>query len=133
MSKSAIYTSMTTPTDVAVNGTIPLGTTIRRFGCNITQDGNSVTISGRGYFKVSASITLAPTATTATTVTLLKDGVPVSGATATVTVSTANNEVALPIEAIVRNRCDCDSSILSLQLTDTAASVTNVGFVVDKL
>lgn len=133
MSKSAIYTSMTTPTDVAVNGTIPLGTTIRRFGCNITQDGNSVTISGRGYFKVSASITLAPTATTATTVTLLKDGVPVSGATATVTVSTANNEVALPIEAIVRNRCDCDSSILSLQLTDTAASVTNVAFVVEKL
>lgn len=133
MSKSAIYTSMTTPTAVAVNGTIPLGTTIRRFGCNVTQDGNSVTISGRGYFKVSASITLAPTATTATIVTLLKDGVPVNGATATVTVSTANNEVALPIEAIVRNRCDCDSSILSLQLTDTAASVTNVGFVVDKL
>lgn len=133
MSKSAIYTSMTTPTDVAVNGTIPLGTTVRRFGCNVAQDGNSVTISGRGYFKVSASITLAPTATTATTVTLLKDGVPVSGATATVTVSTANNEVALPIEAIVRNRCDCDSSILSLQLADTAASVTNVAFVVEKL
>lgn len=133
MSKSAIYTSMTTPTDVAVNGTIPLGTTIRRFGCNVAQDSNSVTISGRGYFKVSASITLAPTATTATTVTLLKDGVPVSGATATVTVPTANDTVAVPIEAIVRNRCDCDSSILSLQLTGTAASVTNVAFVVEKL
>lgn len=133
MAKSAIYTAMTTPTAVAVGGTIPLGTTIRRFGCNIAQDGNSITVSGRGYFKVSGSITLAPTATTIATVTLLKDGVPVSGGVASATVSTANNAVAVPIEAIVRNRCDCDSSILALQLTGTASSVTNVALAVEKL
>lgn len=133
MAKSAIYTAMTIPTTVAVNGTIPLGTTIRRFGCNIAQDGNSITISGRGYFKASISVTLAPTATTTTTVTILKDGVPVSGATASATVSTAGNAVSIPVEATVRNRCDCDSSILALQLTGTASSVTNVAVTIEKL
>lgn len=133
MSKSAIYTAMTTPTSVAVNGTVPLGTTIRRFGCNVAQDGNTISIKGRGYFLVMASITAAPAAVGAVTVAMSKDGVPVSGATASSSVSTAANPAALPITAIVRNACDCDSSALSFTLDGTASTVQNVAVTVVKL
>ena len=124
---------MTTPTSVAVNGTVPLGMTIRRFGCNIAQDGNTISIKGKGYFIVTASITAAPAAVGAATVAMNKDGVPVSGATASGSVSTAANPAALPITAIVRNACDCDSSALSFTLDGTASTVQNVAVTVVKL
>lgn len=133
MSKSATYTAMTTPTSVAVSGILPLGTTIRRFGCNVTQDGNTINIKGKGYFLVMASITAAPDAVGTVTVSMSKDGVPVSGATASGSVSTAANPAALPITAIVRNACDCDSSILSFNLSGTASTVQNVAVTVVKL
>ena len=133
MSKSAIYTAMTTPTSVAVSGTVPLGMTIRRFGCNVAQDGNTISIKGKGYFLVTASITAAPAEVGIVTVAMSKDGVPVSGATASSSVSTAANPTALPITAIVRNACDCDSSALSFALDGTASTVQNVAVTVVKL
>ena len=133
MSKSAIYTAMTTPTSVAIGSTVPLGTTIRRFGCNVAQDGNTISIKGRGYFLVTASITAAPTAVGTVAVAMSKDGVPVSGATASSSVSTAANPTALPITAIVRNACGCDSSALSFTLDGTASTVQNVAVTVVKL
>ena len=46
--KSAICTAMQTPTEVAVNGVIPLGSLIRRYGCDISLNGNAVNIIGKG-------------------------------------------------------------------------------------
>ena len=59
MSKSAIYTANTSAQTVAVNDIIPVGTTSRRFGCNIRQDGNTITLLGQGYYHVTVSATLA--------------------------------------------------------------------------
>ena len=125
MSKSALYTVMSTATSVAVGGIIPLGTTIRRFGCNIVQDGNVITLRGKGYYLITVSATVNPTAIGNVGISMLKDGVPVTGAIATGSVSTANNSVSLSFIATVRNDCDCDSSIISLLLNETASSVTN--------
>ena len=133
MSKSALYTALTTPTSVSSGSIIPLGATIRRFGCNVSQDGNTISIKGKGYFLVNVSVTAAPEAVGAVTATLNKDGVPVTGATASGSVSTAANPTALPITAIVRNACDCDSSILSLVLSGQASTVQNVAVTVVKL
>ena len=133
MSKSALYTALTTPTSVSSGSIIPLGTTIRRFGCNVSQDGNTISIKGKGYFLVNVSVTADPAAVGAVTATLNKDGVPVTGATASGSVSTAANPTALPITAIVRNACDCDSSILSLVLSGQASTVQNVAVTVVKL
>ena len=133
MSKSALYTAMTTPTSVLVGGIIPLGTTIRRFGCNVAQDGNTISIKGKGYFLVNVSITVAPADVGTVTATLNKDGVPVTGATASSAVSTAANPTSIPITAIVRNACDCDSSILSLTLSGTNSTIQNVAVTVVKL
>lgn len=133
MSRSAIYTANTTPTSVAVGGLIPLGNTIRRFGCNVVQDGNTITIKGRGYFKVVASFTVAPAIAGIVSASLSKDGVAVIGGTASGSVSTAANPVNLTIAAIVRNDCDCDSSILSFNLGGTASTLLNAAVTVEKL
>lgn len=133
MSKSTIYTAMTTSTNVAVGGLIPLGSTIRRFGQNAVQDGNTITVTGCGYYKVSVSATVAPTTAGSVGIMLLKDGVSVIGGVSSSAVSTASDPTALSIEAVVRNLSDCDSSILSFILTGTASNVLNFAVVVEKI
>ena len=83
--KSALYAAMQTPSAVAVGGVIPLGSLIRRYGCDVSLNGNAVNITGAGYYDVDASLTVAPAAVGTVTVTLFKDGVAVPGATASAT------------------------------------------------
>ena len=42
MSKSAIYTTNVSNPTVAVGGIVPVGSTTRRYGCNIRQDGVAI-------------------------------------------------------------------------------------------
>ena len=130
--KSAIYTVMSTPQDVVVGSVIPLGTTYHRYGQNIMQNGNSVTISGAGYYQVSASITTVATAAGPISVTLYKDGVAVPGAIAAETKGAAGDEACISINALLRLQCCCASSNLTLVLGGTDTSVTNVAMVVEK-
>lgn len=88
--KSAIYTAMQTPTAVDVGGVIPLGSLIRRYGCDIQLNGNAVNLTGTGYYDVDASVTVAPTAAGTVTATLYKDGVAVPGATASAEIGRAH-------------------------------------------
>ena len=131
--KSAIYTVNATATSVAVDGVIPLGSTIRRFGSNIVQNGNDIALSGAGYYDVSASITLAPTAVGDVTVTMYADGVAVPGATATETVYTANKYANLSIKALFRQVCCQSVTNITFVLTGAAASVTNTSVVIEKV
>ena len=80
--KSALYAVLQTPTAVAIDGVIPLGSLIRRYGCDISLNGNAVNLTGTGYYDVDASITVAPTAAGTVTATLVKDGVAIPGAEA---------------------------------------------------
>ena len=89
MSKSAIYTTNVSAPTVAVGGIVPFGTTTRRYGCNIRQDGNAITLCGQGYYLVNISATLAPTAAGTVSLTAQKDGVAIIGATASQTVAAA--------------------------------------------
>ena len=68
---------MQTPTAVAVDGVIPLGSLIRRYGCDVALNGNAVNITGTGYYDVDASVTVTSTAAGTVTITLYKDGVAV--------------------------------------------------------
>lgn len=131
--KSLIYTAMQTPVSVAVNGTIPLGTIIRRYGCNCDLNGNGISVKGQGYYDVNVSITAAPTAAGTVTVTLLKDGVAVPGATASVTVATAADAATLAFPATVRLGCCSVGSVLTLVLAGSAATVNNVAMRVEKI
>ena len=133
MSRSAIYTANTTPTALAVGNIIPVGTTVRRFGKCIRQDGNTITLLGQGYYHVTVSATVAPTAAGTVTLTGQKDGVAVIGATASQAVAAAAAPTNLALTFLVRNACGCESSILSFLLTGTAAVVSNLAVVVEKL
>lgn len=130
--KSALYTAMQTPTEVAVNGVIPLGSLIRRYGCDITLNGNAVNIVGKGYYDVDTSITVAPTAAGTVTATLYKDGVAVPGATASAA-GAAGAPVVLAFPALVRQACCASSAALTLVLTGAASTVSNVALRVQRI
>lgn len=131
MSKSIIYTTNVTASAVAVGDLIPLGSTSRRYGCNLRQDGNGITATGAGYYLVTMSATVAPTAAGAVTITGQKDGVAIIGAAATSTAA-AGAATNLAFSTVVRN-IGCDSSILSFVLTGAAATVSNFAVSVVKL
>lgn len=131
MSKSIIYTTNVTASAVAVGDLIPLGSTSRRYGCNLRQDGNGITATGAGYYLITMSATVAPTAAGAVTITGQKDGVAIIGATATSTAA-AGAATDLAFSTVVRN-IGCDSSILSFVLTGAAATVSNFAVSVVKL
>lgn len=132
MSRSAIYTANTTPTALAVGSIIPVGTTVRRFGQCIRQDGNTITLAGPGYYLVNASATVAPTAAGTVSVIGQKDGVAVIGATASATTSAAAELANLSLNFIVRN-VGCGSSILSFALGGAESTVSNLAVTVTKL
>ena len=131
--KSLIYTAMQTPTAVAVNGVIPLGTIVRRYGCNCNLNGNGIAINGQGYYDVDVSVEAAPAAAGTVTVQLLKDGVAVPGATAAATVAAAADTVTLAFPATVRLGCCSTGSVLTLLLTGAASTVNNVAARVEKI
>lgn len=133
MSKSAIYTANTSAPTVAVGGIIPVGNTTRRYGCNIKQDGNTITLCGNGYYLINVSATVTPSAAGTVSVTAQKDGVAIIGATGSETVAAAATTVNIGLTAIARNACGCESSILSFVLGGVAAVVDNLAVTVVKL
>lgn len=132
MSKSAIYTTNTTNPTVAVGNIVPVGVTTRRYGPNIRQDGNTITLYGQGYYLVNISATVAPTAAGTVSITAQKDGVAIVGATGSQTAA-IGDAVNIGITAIVRNACGCDSSILSILLGGVASVISNLAVTVEKL
>lgn len=132
MSKSAIYTSNISAPTVAAGEIVPPGTTTRRYGCNVRQDGNAITLCGQGYYLLNVSATLTTIAAGTVSLTAQKDGVAIIGATASQT-ATANGTTNLGITAIVRNACGCESSLLSLILGGVGATVNNLAVTVEKL
>ena len=135
MSKSAIYTVNNSAQNIAINGIINLGTINRRFGPCLDLAGSAIQLNGPGYYDIDASITLAPTAAGTVTVTIFTDGLAIPGATATGSTSVANNPINLSISTLVRKFCPCADGIenLTFVLTGTAASVTNIAVVVEKI
>lgn len=133
MSKAILYVANTGVQNVPVDGIVSLGSTIRRFGCGVTLSGNGISITEPGYYEVNVSVTVAPTAAGDVTVALLNNGVAVPGATASATVAAANDFANLAFESIVRTFCNATTGDLTLLLTDTASSVTNVAVTVERL
>ena len=132
MSKCTIYTTNTSSPTIAIGDIIPVGVTSRRYGPNIKQDGNAITLYGQGYYLINVSATVSPTAAGTVSVTAQKDGVAIIGATGSQTVA-LNGMANIGITAVVRNACGCDSSILSFVLGGTASVVNNLAVTVVKL
>lgn len=133
MSKSLIQVVNTTSQTLAAGSAISLGTAVRRYGCNCRLNGNAVEVSGEGYYKIDATVTIAPTATGNVQAAIYVNGVLLSGTLSTASVSTANNAVTLPIIGTIRQACCCDSADnITLVLVSGAGVVSNVALRVEK-
>ncbi len=132
MSKSVIYTALTTSTPITNGSIIPLGSIVRRYGCNLDLNGNTIETCGCGYYKVTAVATISAESTTPITVSLQEDGVQVIGASSTITVAGTSDETVLTVIGVVRNKCD-KSSALSFVLTGADATIDNMALIVEKL
>ncbi len=133
MSKSAIYMADTSSNGVSVGDAIPLGGTQRRYGCNLLGNGDAVAVRGIGYYLVSLSATVAPTAAGTATVALMRNSLPVPGASASVTATASSQPQTLAITAVVREVCGAEQSSLSFQLSGADSVVSNTAVSVVKL
>ena len=132
MGKSLIQVANQSEQTVAANSIINLGSTQRRYGCNLRLSGNGIEVNGEGYYKIDASVSVSPTSAGAVTVALYKNGVQIPGAIA-YTTGTAGDPIALPIVATIRQNCCCDSADnLTLVLIEGAGTVNNVSLRVEK-
>lgn len=130
---SAIYTVNQSQVELAANSQIAFGSAIRRYGRNISNDGQAIALCGSGYYDVEISCTLEPTAAGPVTVQLFADGQPVPGGIATGTAAAAADSVNLCVNSLVRIPC-CDSmTVLTLSLGAEAATPVNVATVVKKV
>lgn len=133
MSKALIQTVNQSTQTIALNSIIDLGSVIRRFGCNLRLNGNAIEINGEGYYKVDLNVTIAPTAAGNVTVALYRNGVQVTGAVATGSVTTAGNSITLPIQTTIKEGCSCDGGMaLTVVLTAGAGTVNNIAMRVEK-
>lgn len=140
--KSAIYTANTSANAISLTtaqptASLPLGTVIRRFGCNAQLSGIGVLIEGQGYYDFDSSVTVTATTAGNYTLSLFKDGVAVPGATQTVT-ATAASIIVFNIPALIRLQCCSSSSTLTLVLSTNTTlpntiTVNNVAVVVKKI
>ena len=126
--KAAIYTVNNTPVSVLAGGAVPMGAAVRRYGCGISLNGNSVQLGEAGYYDVDVNLTVQPVAAGAITATLYIDGAAYPGAVATSTAAAAGDDVQLVIPAIVRAMCN---SVHALTVVlSAAATVTNAALAV---
>ena len=133
MSKSLIQTVNQSIQAVSANGIIDLGSVIRRFGCNCRLNGNAIEVDGAGYYTIDLNVTLAPTVAGNVQIAIFKNGVQLTGATATGSVSTANNPITLPIQTTIREGCNCEGGTsLTVVLLAGASTVSNVAMRVEK-
>lgn len=135
---SALYMANTSEQDLAANAQIPFGSIIRRFGRYCNVEGSDVVIGdcrskdGQGYYSVDCSVTLEPTAIGNVSAQLYVNGQPYPGAVQTGYAATAGNPVPLSLTATVRLFGCCNLATLQIRLGDEAATVTNMGFRVEK-
>lgn len=131
MSKALIQTVNAGPQAVEEMGVIGLGTTTRRFGCNLRQSGDAIECAGCGYYTVTATVIAAPTAAGVVTVEMYQNGAAVPGAIASATVATADSPVTLPLVGSIRLACE-ETATLTFVLTEGSGTVENIAVRVQK-
>lgn len=131
MSRSLIQTVNAGPQTVAELGVIGLGSTSRRFGCNIRQSGDAIECAGCGYYTITATVIVSPTAAGVVSVELQQNGAPVTGAISSAAVATADNPATLTIVSAIRLACE-ETGTLTFVLTEGAGTVENISVRVEK-
>ena len=127
MARALIQTVNTSNITLDEGAIIPLGTTTRRFGECLNQNGNGIAIGGTGYYTIRANIVITPAATGNLTVVLANNGTVIPGAIAIGSVSTVGNTITLPIDFTIRRGCCCESfDNITVVLSEGSGTVNNI-------
>lgn len=134
MNNSLIYLATPSTATVAENGVLPLTTIVRRRGQYIQQSNDSVVLGAPGYYHVTVSATFTAPVAGDVTFELRQDNLPVSGGTATQTITTAETEVrSISFESIIRVPCCAAPVTLSVVNTGVAITTSNISLAVEYL
>lgn len=133
MCKSLLYAVNTLTQAIPATGTeINLGTATRSAGCNLSAAGGQIVVKGIGYYDIDSNFTFAATGTGTATLTLLKDGISIAGATQSITIATAGDNVSFNIPAIIKQTC-CKESVITAFITGVAGNITNAAIMAEKM
>lgn len=114
MSKSLLYGVNRTPQTIVVGDRVNFGTIVRRYGCNLNMSGGEVLVTGEGYYDLDASITFVAGAEGIATITLLKDGSVIPGASASQTVAVGDTITLVTPPSAIREKCGCESTVTAV-------------------
>lgn len=134
--KANIYVTTTTSSAVVANGVLPLSTIVRRKGNDVNLSGNSIALTdcGSNYYHVTVTATFTVPVAGDVTLSLQQNGVAVSGATASTTVTTPTTEVhSVSFTALVRTFNNQGIDSLIIVNTGVAATYSNIAVTVVKL
>lgn len=134
--KSLIDVATTTSSAVVANGVLPLTTIVRRRGNDVNLSGNSVALTdcGSNYYFVNVTATFTAPVEGTVTLNLQQNGVNVTGATASTTITTATTEIrSLSFSAIVRTLNNVGIDSLTIVNAGVAATFSNIDMAVIKL
>lgn len=122
-----LYTVNTNPQLLATNQIISVGTTVKRSGCTVKQNGDSISIDGAGLYRIGGAITCKPTASGLLSATVYRDGQPLAGTTFSANAATGNL-VTIPILAVIKLKgCCCDEpTIISIVFSGVAGTVEQI-------
>ena len=134
MKNGLIYLITTTSQSVLSNGIIPLETIARRRGCTCEKNGDGITLTRAGYYKITGSVTCVASTVGEVDLVARKNGVEIPGIEASTTISTANTELAtLNISGIIRVMCGEGEPTISLVNTGVGIVVSNVSLDIEYL
>ena len=127
MSDSLIFCTNSATQTVASGGTVNFGSVVRKFGSQLEISGGNITATGKDFYDIFANLSFTATAGTAV-ISLLKDGVIIPGAQATIT-TVADTSYSVSIPAAIRDKCCCDSVITCI-ISGVIATVANASMLV---
>lgn len=131
--KSGLYANNNAAQALVAGNTINFGNVVRRYGCNANTDGGNVILRGTGYYLVIMKFVVVNGADAAATptITLYKDGTAYAGAYVTDTIAVGATKT-MEIPCMIRETCDCDSTITAI-ISGAAATINNATVTVVKL
>lgn len=131
---SLIYLTTPSAATVDANGVLPLTTIVRRRGSSVQQSNDSIVLGAPGYYHVSVNATFTAPVAGVVTFELRQDNLPVSGGTASTSITTATTENGnISFESIIRVPCYAAPVTLSVINTGVAITTSNIAVSVEYL
>lgn len=131
MSQSLIYTAFNGSQSLQPSNVLPLGSTIRRYGKNLSQSGDGVLVSGCGYYVIDGLVGLTSTTAGDVEISLTQDGNPIQGGSEKVTVG-ATGSYIVPVHAVIRMKCCSEPTTIQMVLGTTTAQIDSTSLIISK-